>query len=326
MKIAISIGHGKSKSGGYDSGAVSGNYHEFKLAKEIGKHIAQALEAYDCSVDVINYNGDKYLSDRINLVNKGGYGLALEIHLNAGGGTGSEVYYKSGNTQGKKLAAAISKSIASTFKIKDRGAKVKVVNGQDYFGFVRAVKCQSLLVETVFIDTASDRNKVTTEAGQKQCGQAIANAIVSTYGLKKTIVVAPPIVKVSAGDTVKITGKYYATGQTIPAWVKLRKYTVKSINASNGKVLLKEINSYVWSQDVKVVSCAKKEIAIGSTVTIKKGAVYGGLSTTRGKKVPTEQLAPKKHKVSKIQINKGVKEALLSDISSWVAISSLTEV
>ena len=65
---------------------------------------------------------------------------------------------------------------------------------------------------------------------------------------------------------------------------------------------------------------------MGSTVTIKSGAVYGGLSTTRGKAVPAAQLAPKVHTVSKIQTNKGVSEALLSDISSWVAVSGLTEV
>ena len=76
-------------------------------------------------------------------------------------------------------------------------------------------------------------------------------------------------------------------------------------------------------KDLKLVS--SKEISVGDTVTIKKGAVYGGLSSTRGKAVPAAQLSPKKHNVSKIQTNKGVKEALLSDISSWVAVSSLTK-
>ena len=325
MKIAISIGHGRNASGGYDSGAVGGGYHEFKLAKEIGKYAGEALAVYDCDVDIMNYNGEAYLTDRINYINKNGYDLALEIHLNANGGTGSEVYYKHGNTAGKKLAAAISKSIANNLSIKDRGAKIKLSGNVDYFGFVRSVKCQSLLVETVFIDTASDRNKVVTAAGQKKCGQAIASAIANYYGLKKLAVVPSKAAKFGAGDTVKITGKCYATGQTIPAWVKLRNHTVKSVNAS-GKVLLKEINSYVWADDLQLVKSAKKGIVVGSTVTIKSGSVYGGLSTARGKAIPKEQLAPKKHKVTKIQTNNGVREALLGDILSWVAVSSLTEV
>ena len=130
--------------------------------------------------------------------------------------------------------------------------------------------------------------------------------------------------KVNVGDRVKITGTNYATGQRVPAWVKLRKYTVSKIQ--DNKALLREISSWVYLKDITIVSTAKKGIAVGSTVTIKKGAVYGGLSGTRGKLVPAAQLAPTKHKVSKIQTNKGVKEALLSDISSWVAVSNLTEV
>lgn len=328
MKIAISIGHGKSKTGGYDSGAVGGGYHEFNLAKEIGKYAGEALAVYGCDVDIINYNADAYLTDRINYINKGGYDLALEVHLNSStssGSTGSEVYYKHGNKNGNTLASAISKSIASNLSTKNRGAKIKLSGGVDYFGFVRCVKCQSLLIETVFINTASDRKKVVTVAGQKNCGQAIASAVANFYGLKKLSATSSDVEKIGAGDTVKITGKSYATGQTIPAWVKLRNHTVKSVTVS-GKVLLKEINSYVWADDLQLVKSAEKGIVVGSAVTIKSGSVYGGLTTARGKIIPKEQLAPKKHTVSKIQTNNGVREALLSEISSWVALSGLTEV
>lgn len=69
-----------------------------------------------------------------------------------------------------------------------------------------------------------------------------------------------------------------------------------------------------------------KPVEVGCQVTINKGAVYGGLTGARGSKVPAAQLAPKKHTVSKIQVNKGVKEALLKEITSWAAVSSLTRV
>ena len=330
MKICISIGHGKSARGGYDSGALGGGYHEFKLAREIGKYAAEVLGAYNCIATVINYDGNMCLAERINYANKNSYDLAVEIHLNAGGGTGSEVYYKRGNTQGKNLAGAISKSIATTFNIRDRGAKTKVSDGADYFGFVREIKYQSLLVETVFIDTKSDREKVVTTEGQKKCGQAIADAVASVYGLKKatqnsststSTTSTSSKTSIKAGDTVKITGKKYATGQNIPVWVKLRKHTVKSVNGN--KALLAEINSWVYTADLSLVKSAVKEVCVGATVTIKAGAVYGGLSDARGKAVPKSQLAPVKHKVSKIQVNGGVKEALLSDIVSWVAVKSL---
>ena len=325
MNICISIGHGKSAKGGYDSGALGGNYQEFKIAREIGKYIGEAFKGYACTADVINYDATLYLTDRIAHVNKHGYDLAMEIHLNASGGTGSEVYYKHKSSTGKKLAGAISKSIANTFGIRDRGAKVKInpSNGTDYFGFVRSCKCESLLIETVFIDTASDRKHVETAAGQRQCAEAIVKAVADFYGIKKRAVKPsedkPTAATVRAGDIVKIKGNKYATGQKIPMWVKLKKHTVKTV--SGNKALLKEINSWVYISDLKVTKSG--EIKAGSVVTIRKGATYGGLTAARGKAVPKEQLAPKKHTVSKIETHNGVKEALLSDIMSWVAIKYL---
>lgn len=333
MKICISIGHGKSAKGGYDSGALGGNYQEFKIAREIGKYIGEVFKGYACTADVINYDATLYLTDRIAYVNKHGYDLAIEIHLNASGGTGSEVYYKHKSATGKKLAGAISKSIAKTFGIRDRGAKVKInpSNGTDYFGFVRSCKCESLLIETVFIDTASDRKHVETAAGQRQCAEAIVKAAADFYGIKKkasTSTNKPTTDKpsggnlttVKAGDTVKITGSKYATGQNIPSWVKLKSHTVKSI--SGNRALLKEINSWVYTADLTVLRSTAKTVTVGSKVKIKPGATYGGLTAARGSIVPNTQLT-RTHTVGKIQKNNGVTEALLTDIVSWVAVVSL---
>nr|DAR38528.1 MAG TPA: Cell wall hydrolase autolysin [Caudoviricetes sp.] len=325
MNICISIGHGKSAKGGYDSGALGGGYQEFKIGREIGRYIGEIFKGYDCEADVINYDATLYLTERIAHVNKHGYDLAMEIHLNAASGTGSEVYYKHKSATGKKLAGAISKNIANTFGIRDRGAKVKInpSNGTDYFGFVRSCKCESLLIETVFIDTASDRKHVETAAGQKQCAEAIVKAVAGFYGIKKKAVnqskpnTGNPAVR--AGDIVKIKGCKYATGERIPAWVKLRKHTVKTVSGS--RALLKEISSWVYVSDLTVLQAIAK-ITVGSKVKIKPGATYGGLTAARGSIVPNTQLT-RTHTVGKIQVNGGVQEALLTDIASWVAVKYL---
>ena len=181
----------------------------------------------------------------------------------------------------------------------------------------------------MFIDTASDRKHVETAAGQRQCAEAIVKAIADFYGIKKKTSTStnkpttdkPASATVRAGDIVKIKGNKYATGQKIPMWVKLKKHTVKSVNGN--KALLKEINSWVYVSDLTVLQSTAKTVTVGSKVKIKSGAVYGGLTSARGKAVPKEQLAPKKHTVSKIETHNGVKEALLSDIMSWVAIKYL---
>ena len=61
----------------------------------------------------------------------------------------------------------------------------------------------------------------------------------------------PVVNPLKVGAKVKITGAKYATGQNIPLWVKLKTHTVQQI--SGDRVLLKEIVSWVYKSDVKVV-------------------------------------------------------------------------
>lgn len=61
---------------------------------------------------------------------------------------------------------------------------------------------------------------------------------------------------VTVNDKVKVTGTHYATGQKIPMWVKQKTYTIKRIAVINGtnRALLKEINSWVFVEDIKKVA------------------------------------------------------------------------
>lgn len=68
----------------------------------------------------------------------------------------------------------------------------------------------------------------------------------------------------------------------------------------------------------------KKTVKVGSTVKVALNAVIGGLSSNRGKAVST-YLKSNKWKVTKIQTNKNVKEALLS-CNTWIAVKYLTVV
>ena len=72
---------------------------------------------------------------------------------------------------------------------------------------------------------------------------------------------------------------------------------------------------------------ASKAVTVGSTVTIQTGAVYGGLTTSRGAKVPDYVSGKnRRYTVKQIATHKGVQEALLKEITSWVALSYLTVV
>ena len=183
-KICIIVGHGKSKSGGYDSGAVSrdGKYHEFEIAKRIAKYTADYL---GCSL--MNYDGSLYLTDRIKAVNRADYDFVAEIHLNAGGGKGTEVFYYNGSPTGLKAANAVSQEIADEFGVPNRGAKVRLgKNGKDYFAIIRDTRPTAILVETLFIDNNEELETLITSDGQKRCGEAIGRGLEKALGARKS--------------------------------------------------------------------------------------------------------------------------------------------
>ena len=201
-KVCFIVGHGKSKTGGYDSGAVSGNCHEFKIAKEIAKYAQEYYNRnYNEQCDLMNYNGDLYLTERIKKVNSSNYDFIAEFHLNAGKGTGTECYYYHGSRKSQKYADKICDYISADLGIKQRasygddrafdtdkdgGDKTKLNDsGKDYFAIIRDTKPCAVLIETVFIDTAADLNLVKNADGQKRCGEAIAKAVAEVRGLTK---------------------------------------------------------------------------------------------------------------------------------------------
>ena len=206
-KICFIVGHGKSANGGYDPGACAGGCEEFQIAKMIGKYAQEYYNKnYSETADLMNYNGNLYLQERINKLKDNTYDFIAEIHLNAGGGTGTECYYYHGSRKAQKYADKICDYISADLGVKQRasygddrafdtdkdgGDKTKLNSkGKDYFGIIRDTKPCAVLIETVFIDTPSDLAKVKTAAGQKKCGEAIAKAVAEVRGLKKITPVA----------------------------------------------------------------------------------------------------------------------------------------
>lgn len=263
-KICFIVGHGKSKTGGYDSGAVSGNYHEFEIAKDIAKYACDYYNNnYNEQCDLMNYDGDLYLTDRIKKVNDDNYDFIAEFHLNAGKGTGTECYYYHGSPTGKKYADQISKQISADLGIKQRsngtddgGDKVKLnKNGKDYFAIIRDTEPCAVLIETVFIDTAADLNLVKTEAGKKKCGEAVAKAVAKVRGVKKKT----RSVSFKKGDVVTIANNatYYNSTKAVPDWAVKTAWVIKDIvgnrvvidKSADGK---ESINSAIHSKYLKL--------------------------------------------------------------------------
>ena len=330
--IYIGAGHG-----GSDSGACSGKFIEKNMTLKTALACRDYLKDYDCNIIMARTTDmDCKVAAKMGEIKSKKPNLVLEIHYNAGGGEGCEVFYWHTHSPSKNLAQAVLNEMTKLGQ-KSRGIKESKAGTNYNFGMCRQAATTgipSILGEYAFVDNAKDQAKINSDAKLKTIGEAYAKAAVSYLGLKKKAVEpAKPsgggsAGAIAVGSTVKVSGTKYATGQTIPGWVKSTTHKVSEIRGD--RALLGRdggICSWVYLRDLTLVSGgASKPVEVGCRVTINKGAVYGGLTSARGNKVPSSQLAPKKHRVSKIQANKGVREALLKEIMSWVAVSSLTRV
>lgn len=122
------------------------------------------------------------------------------------------------------------------------------------------------------------------------------------------------------------------TGYASKGTIKPGVYTIVAEAAGAGASMWGKLKSGIgwisldYAKKTGSGATAAKKVQVGSTVTIKAGAVYGGLSTGRGKAVPSYVYTGRKFTVKKTGTHKGTEEALLAEINSWVAISSLSVV
>ncbi len=181
-KVFIGVGHG-----GADSGAVGkGGNLEKNVNLSIAKACKAALVRNGVQVQLSREKDEPdTVAQEVAECNLYAPDLAVDIHNNAGGGDGAEVYHtKSGGT-GKKLAENILAQLAVLGQ-KSRGAKTRLnSNGADYYAFIRQTKAPAVIVECAFMDSA-DFDLIDTEAERTAVGEAIAKGIMKTLGVKYT--------------------------------------------------------------------------------------------------------------------------------------------
>ena len=178
-KVFIGVGHG-----GSDPGAVANGVKEKDLNLSIALACRDELKRHGVEVKLSRAKDENdTLSEEINECNAFAPDLAVDIHNNAGGGDGAEVFHHHGGGKGKTLAENILAEIVKVGQ-NSRGAKVrKNSQGKDYYGFIRETSCPAVIVECAFVDNASDLKILATESDRQKVGQAIGKGILKTLGV-----------------------------------------------------------------------------------------------------------------------------------------------
>ena len=177
-KVFIGVGHG-----GKDAGAVGNGLKEKDINLSIALHLREELQRHGVTVGISRtVDEDDTTSEEVRECNAFGADYAVDIHTNAGGGTGFEVYHTLGGGKGKVLAQNIEAAVIAA-GYKSRGLKTKANSaGKDYFGFIRQTSCPAVILECAFIDSA-DYQKINTEEKRKAFAVAYAKGILKTLGI-----------------------------------------------------------------------------------------------------------------------------------------------
>lgn len=179
-RVYIGVGHSGSEVGATANGLVEA---AINLTTALACRDELKKNGVDTKISRTTATGGAIkINDKVNEANAFNPDFVVEIHHNAGGGIGSEVYYSKVGGKGKTLAQSILKSLVATGQ-KSRGIKTKLSGGQDYFGIIRDTKAPAVLVEVGFLDS-SDHENFDTESEQKEMGVAIAQGVLKTLGIE----------------------------------------------------------------------------------------------------------------------------------------------
>lgn len=85
--------------------------------------------------------------------------IFLALHGNAGGGTGTECFYASGDNFGKRVATRLCTDVSSLLGIQNRGAKSEAESAEGGIYVIENTSSTALLIESYFHDNKSDCDK-----------------------------------------------------------------------------------------------------------------------------------------------------------------------
>lgn len=166
MKIGINAGHTKLGKGTGASKYLNESVENRKIAYELMKQLADTKHEV---VPIVVDKSTNNLKEVVDYANKQKCDLFISIHLNAGGGTGSEVYTWKGEKV-KQATNILNNLVQLGFK--NRGIK----NGSQFY-VVKNTTMTAILVEVCFVDNSSD-TQLYKKVGVEKIAAAIKKGIV----------------------------------------------------------------------------------------------------------------------------------------------------
>lgn len=215
VRIALNAGHGLYTQGKETSSALNPVVtKEWTLNARVVEKVIKKLADYEgCEILRIDDPTGKIdipLAERTTKANNWMADLWLGFHHNAGvrGGRGGGIVvfrYNNSPPEKAKLNGELQQRLYNHLAIQtglvgNRHTPLAVAN----FHELRETNMPALLMELGFMDSKTDLPIILTDAYAEKCADGVVGFLVETYGLKKKVVVVPPV-----KDYVLPDGKFF---------------------------------------------------------------------------------------------------------------------
>lgn len=229
MKISLDMGHNPN------AGACK-YLNETTENRKIGNRLIEMLRekghtVYNCTNDNASYQ----LQGIVNNEHKNKSDLFVSLHLNSGGGKGTETFTVPGASASTKAKAlAINNEVVRSCNFNNRG--IKTAN----FYVLRYTNAPAILVEVCFVDSLEDKSKLNTEKVAAAIFKGITGVVYIPNSFKVKINTDSLNVRSGPGTSYRVTAtvrrnEVYTIISTTGSWGKLKSgagfiyldYTVK---------------------------------------------------------------------------------------------------
>ena len=178
--IAIAAGHNNTDNKGVRKGTLVEEELTIKTAEKVESLLKKYKNIKVVQVGSTSSNpGGITVEERTKKAKEVNPDLCIQIHFNAGNGTGVEAIYKDGDGISRQLAEFLSESIASSMGLPDRKAGTDIEKSGKSLGIIENATSSgfpSVVTEGGFIDGDPDA-KILKQDGVDKYAQGIVNGI-----------------------------------------------------------------------------------------------------------------------------------------------------
>ncbi len=177
QNIFISCGHNNARNWGKDENGrlvlwmskdqwavnpLDKEQTEYRWVSRVATSLQKLTNVVNPSYNYIFVPAGLNLADRIKWINKNSkdFDICIELHMNAGWGSGIEVFCMAWAPYAHKKATELSSIMSSSMGLYNRWAKIDTNTRFWRLWFIRDTKPLAFLIELWFIDNAHDRDVV----------------------------------------------------------------------------------------------------------------------------------------------------------------------